>query len=67
MPGLSDKERAAEYYAKNRDQKLKWMKDYYKRNKESIKHKARERYRARVRLVPLAEPPVVVAAGSNEL
>ena len=67
MPGRSDKERAAEYYAKNRDQKLKWMKDYYTRNKESIKHKARERYRARRTLVPREEPPVIVAAGSNEL
>lgn len=61
MPGLTERERCAEYYAKNRDKKLKWMKDYYTRNKESIKLKARERYRARMRPVPLEEPPVVVA------
>ena len=42
---LTNNERAARHYAKNREKKLAWMKEYYVRNRERIQEINRLRQR----------------------
>ena len=42
---LTNAERAARHYAKHREKKLAWMKEYYVRNRERIQDINRDRQR----------------------
>jgi NAD-dependent DNA ligase len=64
---LTSAERAARHYAKHREKKLAWMKEYYVRNRERIQDINRDRQRRYAAQRRARGPEVVVADVSAAL